>query len=206
MKRLILILLGIATLVFGVSAIWFLSNNKSPAQPVQSDVVLDVETKPYVIRDNIPTDIHVAQVQHKAGEKFALVWRPSLNTYLPDLSSSFMPSFAGVLQWNEIESTWEKFLQVQDADGKDFGKNNPMNLMWAGPDGTDQVPSLTVVDSNGGGSGEGVAKVFRPASIDLETWDVVDCYYWSTGERLDSPRFKLTDPQCKNASVIYAGN
>ena len=215
MKRLILIVLGIAAVVFVVSAIWFLSNNKSPvasvdvqvpAQPTQSDVVLDVKTKPYLTANNIPAGIYLAQIQYKTGEKFALVWRQSSNTYMPELPTNFKTNFAGVLQWNEIESTWEKFLQVQDADGKDFGNNNPMSLTWADPDGTDQVPSLTVVDSNGGGSGEGIAKVFQPASIDLEKWAVVDCYYWSTGERLNSPRFKLTDPQCKNASVAYVGN
>ena len=207
MKRLILIVLGIATLVFGVSAIWFLSNNKRPAQiSAQSDTALDVETKPHLSADNIPAGIHLAQVQYKAGEKFALVWRQSSNTYMPELPTNFKTNFAGVLVWDEIEAKWNKFLEVTDTDGKDFGNNNPMRLTWTGPDGTDQVPSLTVVDSNGGGSGEGIAKVFRPASIDLETWDMVDCYYWSTGERMDSPRFKLTDPQCKNASVIYAGN
>lgn len=215
MKRTSLILVGIAAVVLVASAICFLSNNKNrvtpvgvqvPGQPIQSDIALDVETKPHLSADNIPDDIHLAQVQYKTGEKFALVWRQSSNTYMPELPSNFKTNFAGVLAWNEIEAKWNRFLEVTDTDGKDFGNNNPMRLTWAGPDGADQAPSLTVVDNNGGGSGEGVAKVFQPISIDLEKWAVVDCYYWSTGERLNSPKYRLTDSACKNAIVKYVGN
>lgn len=163
---------------------------------------LSPNEKPVARTGNIPTDIHIGQVTETDNVEFVLVQRQSLNIFLPKVPANFPANFAGVLNWNGRDLKWEKAIRVEDTNPELSSKNNPVSLRFEGPIDTDQVPYLTVVDQNGAGSGEGIAKVLRPKTIDWKNWEVVECYYWSDGKKVDiTPKLKLLSPQCQAVKV-----
>lgn len=153
-----------------------------------------------VSEENLPKDIHPAQVTKVFSTGFALVSFPSMNVYLPDIPSDFNPTFKGVLQWDSTLERWQKIWEVVDINSELSLQNNPVDLWWVGPDGTDQIPHLQVVDTNGAGSGEGIAKVLIPDNLGLDTWSVIECFYWAEdlGRQEEYP---TDEDKCQAVSV-----
>jgi len=156
----------------------------------------------------IPADIDGGQMNKyfKINDiLFALVVRNSMNVVLT-LPTDFTPIFAGVLVAEEGQTKWSKILEIKDSVTTD--KNNPYYLVT---DGNNLL--LTVVDQNGGGSGEGIMKVF--ALDEAGNWDLKSCYYFG-GHYSDpstdgdyfasSADFSKQTPQsiepCNNAQLI----
>ncbi len=125
-----------------------------------------------------PIDIHTGQIKKYFKMEnilFALVLRNSMNISLT-LPSDFTPQFSGVLVAKQGDSQWSKLIELRDVTKTD--KNNPYYLL-----NDNQKLSLTVVDQNGAGSGEGIMKVF--ALSDRSNWELENCYYF--GENFSNP-------------------
>jgi len=65
---------------------------------------------------------------------------------------------------------------------------------------TDQIPHLVVADSNGGGSGDGIAKELVADNIGLTEWKVVDCYEYAV-DLGKGKKMNLSDEYCQNAKI-----
>ncbi len=156
-------------------------------------------TQPLKTSSLVPLYVHPAQIIKKVGQ-FALVARPSVNVSLPDLPTDFEARFSGVLIWNEESRNWKPFLSVEDTESGMYKTNNPVDYWQEGPDGTETVPHLLVVDTAGAGSGEGIGKVFVAEDIELEHWKLTDCFYYA----YDSGRARavsLASQECQGAKV-----
>ena len=135
------------------------------------------------------------------NNEYALVERRSFNRPLLDLPSDVKADFGGVLRWNKETKQWEKFLQVGDITKPgDSTKNNPIDFWLTSSADRDQIPHLVVVDSNGAGSGEGIAKELVAQDIGLTEWRVVDCYYYAY-DLGKGKKINLSDEYCQNAKI-----
>lgn len=131
---------------------------------------------PTISKETLPGDIHPNQIVKVVNHQYALVAMPSLNIYLPDIPTDFKAEYRGVLHWNASIQKWEKFLSIQDTNTNISVSNNPEDLWWAGASDTGRVPHLQVVDVNGAGSGEGVAKILAAEDVGLQNWKVIECF------------------------------
>lgn len=117
----------------------------------------------------LPSYIDSSQIVkgYKLGNDilFALYQKNSLNTPIQSDSSQ-----AGILVRRASDSIWESFLALQDTQVD--AKNNPY-YFWV----KDTVMNVLIVDVQGAGSGEGIAKVFQ-LNKDLSTWDMNNCFYY----------------------------
>lgn len=121
----------------------------------------------------LPRDINEGQIRKyfKMDDiMFALVLNRSMNVAL-SLPRDFTPVFTGVLVAGEGDSQWFKLLEIKDE--KPVNRNNPYYLVVE-----NQRLLLTVVDLHGGGSGEGIMKVF--ALYEGEEWQLESCYYFGS--------------------------
>ncbi len=153
-----------------------------------------------ITKEQLPDDIHPAQIT-KVIDNYALVVVPSFNIWIPDLPSDREWNFRGVLMWNDYTGRWEKFLQVEDiVPSIESGKHNPVDLWFTGMPDTDGLLHLQVVDTRGAGSGEGVAKVFVPTTLGLDTWKLTECFEFAhdIGKGKDIP---IQDARCTNAGI-----
>lgn len=136
----------------------------------------------------LSADIHPNQVltYFQIGNYYlALALRPSLNTYhyVGPLEDDY--PFAGILISSKDGEQWEKFLQVNDT-GQDTSNNNNPYYLWL----SEGRLHLSVVDTNGAGSGEGKEKVFY--TTDGMHWEQKnECYYFgdNTTGLVDSTQF-----------------
>lgn len=149
----------------------------------------------------LPADIHPGQITKTVKGKFALVSRRNMNTPLMSVPSTFNTTFAGVLEWDESVKQWKKFLEIKDASIENA--NNPVDMWFEGPEGTDQMPFVQVKDQNGAGSGEGHVKTLRSDSIEHTSWTVTECFYHldDAGRKND---VSLADAYCNNAKIAPA--
>lgn len=111
---------------------------------------------------------------------FALVLQGSMNIPL-ELPKKFIPSFTGILVAQQNEKRWTKLLEIKDRnpDNNNYPasiENNPYYL-WS----NNGELSLSIVDSNGAGSGEGIMKIFSLSQN--ETWELTGCYYFGGNYR-----------------------
>lgn len=131
----------------------------------------------------LPKDINEGQIKKyfKLNDMiFALVLQGSMNFYL-ELPKKFTPSFTGILVAQQNEKRWTKLLEIRDSDpnNNNYGasiENNPYYL-WI----NNGKLFLSIVDSNGAGSGEGIMKVFAPSQN--EKWELTGCYYFGGNYR-----------------------
>mgnify|MGYP003522267729 CR=1 FL=1 len=159
------------------------------------------EKIPLVTVETLPADIHPDQVIKIIHNQYALVVKPSLNIPLPNIPPTMSASYRGVLQWNEATRMWEKILLVEDTNPEISVSNNPLDMWFEGPSDTDREPHLLVVDVNGAGSGEGVAKVLVPTSLSWSEWNVVECFDYAFDLGRGEQRDSATD-ECNAVRVI----
>jgi len=107
---------------------------------------------------------------------FALAMKPSTNVPLLDLPPGFVPKFSGVLIAHEKSVGWSKFAEIIDIDTQ--RKSNPYYL-WI----KDGILTLSLVDQNGAGSGEGNMSIFALGKNGI--WAQKGCYYF--GANYDNP-------------------
>ncbi|EKE00083.1 MAG: hypothetical protein ACD_22C00094G0005 [uncultured bacterium] len=151
------------------------------------------ETQP-----NNTTSYYQEQLGQKLDYKdysYTLVQRSSLN--IPIEKST---DFAGVLRKPLNSDQYEKYLEV--TSNPDSAKNNPY-LMWV-----DNSLYILIVDQNGAGSGEGVAKVIK---IEDGSAKQYSCFYYSPEKFSDvnSIRTKKSDAgdlDCDNYSIKLLNN
>lgn len=103
---------------------------------------------------------------------YGLVQRPGMN--IPVYNGT---DYAGVVRKALGTTDWDEYLRVGSIP--DSAKNNPYNL-WPEEGGL----YLLLVDQNGAGSGEGIAKLVR---IDEEaaTFETVKCFYFVPEQHTD---------------------
>lgn len=129
----------------------------------------------------LPKDINGGQIKKYFKLDniiFALVLQGSMNFPL-ELPKKFTPSFTGILVAQQNEKRWTKLLEIRDSDSNNYEGstgNNPYYL-WS----NNGKLFLSVVDSNGAGSGEGIMKVF--ALSQNEIWELTGCYYFGGNYR-----------------------
>lgn len=107
------------------------------------------------------------------GHDYAEVWRANMN--IPIRNST---SYAGIVR-KTIESTqWQEYIKIVSTP--DQSKNNPYKF-WVG-----DSFYLLLVDQNGGGSGEGVAKLVG-INVENDTYEQLKCFYYvpETHKNLD---------------------
>lgn len=151
-----------------------------------------------VVYTNLPSDIDPGQIARVYDGHYALVVRPSMNIDLSSrIAPGFVTNFAGVLQWNAAANRWDKLLSVSDTDSNISTSNNPVELTWD----SQSIPHLLVVDTNGAGSGEGIAKELVATSVDLKEWKVIDCfdYAYDLGKGKKLP---LRSKECQAVKVV----
>ncbi len=168
----------------------------------QNEDVIEKNTLPEVkipaVYTNLPSDIDPGQIARVYDGQYALAVRPSMNIDLSTrIPNGFVAHFAGVLQWDANENRWEKLVSVSDIDPSISTGNNPVEWTWD----SQSVPHLLVVDTNGGGSGEGVGKELVATSVDLKEWKVVDCfdYAYDLGRGKKLP---LRSKECQAVKVV----
>lgn len=169
----------------------------------------DVKLKEKIVDDSfsvisaetLPLDIHRDQIIKVLDSHYAVVARPSLNIFLPNIPIDFKAEYRGVLQWNGETKKWEKFLRVEDTNTKISLSNNPLDMWFEGADDTDRVAHVLVVDVNGAGSGEGLGKILVPEDIGMEKWKVVDCFDYA----LDLGRGKKRNIESKECQAVKIG-
>ena len=132
----------------------------------------------------LPAGIDKGQIEKtfKIGDlSLALVMQGSMNVAL-DLPDGFTPTFGGILMADKDATAWSKLLTIKDTDtsGNSSSTGNEPYYLWT----TGKELMLSIVDQNGGGSGEGVEKVYSTA--DGESWTLKGCYSFS-GE--ENPNF-----------------
>lgn len=199
-KNLLIVSVVLNALLLGVMIFKIYSTSEQDLYVETFSVDEPVVTSSFMF-NNLPSDIHPGQVSKIIGNEFALVERRSFNRPLLDIPSDVIANFAGVLRWNEEENRWEKFLQVDDTTYPEAPtKNNPLDFWWTGSPDIDQIPHIVVVDNNGAGSGEGVAKELVADNIGLTKWKVVDCYDYSYDLGKGKKR-NLSDQYCQNAKI-----
>lgn len=117
----------------------------------------------------LPSDIHGAQVHREytfGDERFLIYQRPNMN--IPIIESN---DESGVLSAKEGDVEWKNFFKIRELAQS---KNNVFFFEYD----TDLNKYVTLlVDANGAGSGEGIAKL---VSLDKEeaSWEVLDCFYY----------------------------
>lgn len=167
----------------------------------QNEDVIEKNTIPEVkipaVYTNLPSDIDPGQIARVYDGQYALAVKGSMNIDLSHrIAPGFAPSFAGVLKWNSTENRWDKAVTVTDTDTSVSSGNNPVELTWD----MQVVPHLLVVDTNGGGSGEGTGKILIPRAADMKEWNVIDCfeygYDWGKGKKMP-----LSSKECQSVKV-----
>lgn len=143
--------------------------------------------------NTLPSDIHPDQVIKVVDDMYAIVVRPSMNVWLPNIPLNFQARYRGVLRWDKSNKKWEKFLVIEDTDTKLSQSNNPVDLWFEYG-----VPHLLVSDVNGGGSGEGVGKVLVPVDSSMSEWKVVECFDFA----LDTGKGKTRNLQSKECQAV----
>lgn len=161
----------------------------------------------------LPAHINEGQIKKyfKLGNLiFVLVLQGSMNIPL-ELPKKFTPSFTGILVAKQNEKHWTKLLEIKDRDLNNYEgstSNNPYYL-WS----SNGKLFLSVVDSNGAGSGEGIMKIFSLSQN--ETWELTGCYYFGGNYRdseMDGDYFAYSSQlskqkpepmeECKNDVVL----
>lgn len=113
-----------------------------------------------------PSDVNVGQIEKYFkldNVLFALVLRNSSNVFLP--GAFFHPSFVGVLAADQGDTQWSKLVKIKGTGQR---HDNPYYLMV-----NNRELLLTIVDEKGGGSGEGLMKVF--ALSETGNWMLAGC-------------------------------
>lgn len=162
-----------------LSACSFYSHDSGPQSPtreiyslLQDDVSLQEVSDPNLW---LPADIYSGQVlkYFKIGDIFlALVLRSSMNISLSLPTVDTQTTFGWILIAREWVSQWSKLTEIEDRDVALSTSNNPYYLTINGQ----KRLVVTIVDTNGAGSGEGIMKVFV---LDAQgTWSLEDCYYF----------------------------
>lgn len=163
------------------------------------------ESLSIISQETLPADIHKDQILKVLNNHYAVVARPSLNIFLPNIPIDFKAEYRGILQWNDETKKWEKFLRVEDVDTKVSLSNNPVDMWFEGVESTDGVAHVLVVDVNGSGSGEGLGKVLVPDNIGMDEWKVVDCFDYA----LDLGRGKkrnVASKECQAVKISFVQN
>jgi hypothetical protein len=104
---------------------------------------------------------------------FALVRRPSMNVRL-DIPKDFNANFSGLIAADTTNKEWKKLFSIQDKEITN--KNNPYAI-WI----DQKALYVSIVDQNGAGSGEGIAKIVK--SSDLINWETDYCHYFGSEYR-----------------------
>ena len=129
-----------------------------------------------------------------------------MNIYFEELGANFEAKFFGVLVAKEGQTQWQELLTITDKDSSP--RNNPYYL-W----NDNKKLFLSIVDSGGAGSGEGIEKVY---TLNNEgDWDLIGCYYFGgnyRSESLDGDNFaysskldkqeKQSLDHCQNVNLI----
>lgn len=77
---------------------------------------------------------------------------------------------SGVLTANEGDTSWKILLEIEDLPET---KNNPYDIaIYNG------VMYVLIVDHNGAGSGEGIAKLIKSNNRG-KSWEITDCFYFT---------------------------
>ncbi len=98
------------------------------------------------------------------GYDYAEVWRANMN--VPIRNST---DYAGVVRKTTGSSEWQEYIKI--VSSPDQSKNNPYKI-WVG----DNL-YLLLVDQNGGGSGEGIAKLAK-VTQENNTYEHIKCFYY----------------------------
>jgi|CXWL01.1.fsa_nt_gi hypothetical protein len=116
----------------------------------------------------LPANIHRGQIIKRIrvqGKIYALVGQTNMNLYLSGIPKNYPIEFTGVLI--KEKKKWVPFAEISNTDAT----NNPLHLWHEGKNFF-----FTIVDSHGGGSGEGYAKLFRSQNKG-ESWELMNCWY-----------------------------
>lgn len=177
------IFVGVGFLVVGMGLGIFVASYFSPT--LKKNELAESRT--------LPSNIHPDQVTKVIDGNYAIVVRPSVNVYLPNIPSNFEATYRGVLRWDKSNKKWEEFLMVQDTDTKLSQSNNPVDLWFEYA-----VPHLLVSDVNGAGSGEGLGKVLVPVDSSMSEWKVVECFDFA----FDTGKGKIRNLQSKECQAV----
>ena len=202
LKILIIIILSIVFVLFVLLVLYITDIAFTKDNNVKT------EKRENIVELVLPSDIYEAQVykEYMVGdEMFLLYQRPNMNV---DISESNDES--GVLYAKEGDVVWKPFIKVRElGDSKN-------NVFFFGFDlELDRYVTL-LIDANGAGSGEGIAKL---VSID-DGWNLLNCFYympedWVIKESLgirdvveeyikNNPQYiqDLTDVNCTNFEIV----
>jgi hypothetical protein len=137
-----------------------------------TEEVVEEETEEEDLSElELPSDIYEGQVAKEyiiEDRRFLVYQRPNMNLPIPESNNE-----SGVLYADEGDTKWKPFIKVRElADSK----NNVFLF-----DYDSQLDSYTVflIDANGGGSGEGVAKLVSIGE-EGDSWDILNCFYYSS--------------------------
>lgn len=128
----------------------------------------------------LPAGIDKGQIRKyfQIGDlRLALVLQGSMNIPL-QVPDGFKTTFGGMLIAGKTDTAWSKFLTLKDTseNNNDGSTGNDPYYLW-----TDAKKlMLSVIDQNGGGSGEGVEKVY--STLEGEAWHLEGCYYFGPSD------------------------
>jgi len=127
--------------------------------------------------------------------EYAEVWRANMNVPIKNSTD-----YAGVVRKPTGSSEWQEYIKI--VSSPDQSKNNPYKI-WVG----DSL-YLLLVDQNGGGSGEGIAKLAK-VTQENNTYEQIKCFYYvpERHESLDVENImSLEDsdsPNCYNYTLDF---
>ena len=177
MKKLFLALIISGLLISGCAQIQTPPNEKFAEKINQA--LLSGHNIEEIEKQNLKLPADIIEKQIKKYFKldnmiFALVLQGSMNFDL-EFPKKFTPTFTGILVAQQNKKRWTKLLEIKDNsyppnyDGS--VENNPYYL-WSNKGKL----SISIIDSNGAGSGEGIMKVFTLAQNEI--WELTGCYYF----------------------------
>jgi hypothetical protein len=123
----------------------------------------------------LPSDVNQYQIiaYYQLGSiyDFAVIQRPSTNVLIEGLPQSFSPKFVGVLYARNNDTSWHKLARLQIESNINDRQTNPYHLWLA-----NGKLRVSIVDTNGAGSGEGHESVWE--YVEREKWTKKACVYY----------------------------
>lgn len=130
-----------------------------------------------------------------------LYFAPVLEQPYPGTSEGTMkwpPHFVGMLIAQKGDARWTKLMEIKDVNPdpySDTSRGNAPYYLWQ----RNAELMLSIVDVNGGGSTEGVAKVF--STQEGWDWQLEHCYYFGPNENY--PEFGNSKDVYKLSSLLH---
>ncbi|MFV1917479.1 MAG: hypothetical protein ACC618_03320 [Patescibacteria group bacterium] len=159
-------------------------------EPVELDVILSEELIGDAPPFEIPEGIHPNQLQKyyfTDGSYYAIYQKANLNYPIKNSTNR-----SGILYANEGDKKWRIFLEIKELAKS---KNNPVNF-WKENDSL----FVIIVDADGAGSGEGIAKLFE-SKDNGTSWEIKKCFYLTFDQFYGTIKAGITE---KGLSITQA--